>query len=160
MTRQFSSFLEAGMYVGTVLAAEVMRQHKALDRGAAVIQKEAKAIIGNYQDAEPPFAPWAELADSTKEDRLRQGYTENDPLLRSGELRDSVERKVLDESHAAVGSDSDVAVYQELGTATIPPRSFLGMAAVRKGEQVAQIIGEGVTQALVGQKVFGGSIDL
>jgi hypothetical protein len=158
--RSFTSFLEAGIYVGTVLAAAVEEQHAALDHAAAVVQKEAKAIVGNYQDGAGPFAPWAELADSTKDDRVRQGFTENDPELRTGDLRDGIERRVLDGHTAVVGSDSDVMVYQELGTAKMPPRSMLGIAAVHKGEHVANILGEGVARALVGKKVVDGSIDL
>jgi hypothetical protein len=158
--RTFNSFLDAGIYVGTVLAAEVELLHAPLDKAAKVVQTEAKAIIGHYQNAAGPFAPWAQLAPATMDDRASKGFPEDEPLLRTGELRDSVERRVLDGSTAAVGSDSDVAVWQELGTAKIPPRSFLGIAAVHKGEQAAKIIGEGVVQKLVGGKVFGGAIDL
>lgn len=158
--KEFSSFTEAAAFMVTVLAAKVTDQRHALDRAAAVVQKEAKAIVGNYQEGAGPFAPWAELADSTKEDRLRQGFSENDPELRTGGLRDGIEREVLDHAHAAVGSNDDVMVYQELGTATMPPRSMLGIAAVHKAERVANILGEGVTRALVGEKVHEGSIDL
>jgi hypothetical protein len=158
--REFASLLEAGIYVGTVLAAEVVNQARALDHAAAVVQTEAKAIIGHYQAAAGPFAPWAELADATKEQRVRLGFSENEPLLRTGEMRDSILRTVIDGSHAAVGSDNDKMVWQELGTPTIPPRSALGIAAIHKIPQVAHILGQGVTEALVGRKVFGGAIPL
>jgi phage gpG-like protein len=114
-----------------------------------VVEKEAKAEIGHYQGAAGPFSAWPELADATKEDRLKSGFSENDPLLRTGELRDSIEHTAgVDE--AVVGSNSDIAVYQELGTQHIPPRSFLGGAAVRKGEEVANILGRHVVKALAG----------
>ena len=126
----------------------------ALDAAAAAIEREAKQEIGTYQRSDMgPYEPWQELAQSTKADRVAQGYTENDPLLRSGELRDSIDR----ETHgleAVVGSDSDVMVWQEFGTRTIPPRPVLGLAAVRKHEEVLKIVGDGVMAELVG-KWFG-----
>lgn len=122
----------------------------ALDTAAAVIEHEAKREIGTYQRSDMgPYEAWPELAESTKAERVRQGYSENDPLLRSGELRDSISR----ETHgleAVVGSDSDVMVYQEFGTRTIPPRPVLGLAAVRSHEAVLKIVGDGVFAALVG----------
>lgn len=158
--KEFTSFLEAGIHFGTVVAVAVAEQHHALDRAAALVQKEAKAMIGEYQEGAGELVPWAELADATKDDRVKQGFPENEPLLRTGEMRESIERKVLDGSTAAVGSDNDKAVWQELGTPTIPPRSFLGIAAIRKGEDAARIVGEGISAALVGKKVFGGSMPL
>ena len=125
----------------------------ALDAAAASIEREAKAEIGTYQRSDMgPFQPWAELKDATKQERVRLGFTENDPLLRTGELRDSISRKVhgLD---AVIGSDSDVMVYQELGTRTIPPRSVLGLAASRKTQDVLELFGESVEVAFLGGQI-------
>jgi phage gpG-like protein len=144
----------AGMTVA-VDAAET----KCLERAGQIVEKEAKREIGAYQDAAEPFAPWAELAQSTKDDRVRQGYSENEPLLRTGELRDSIEHCVVGHE-AHVGSDSEIAVYQELGTAHIPPRSFLGGALVRKTDDVVDILGESLVTALVGDDVFAGRLQL
>lgn len=148
--REFHSFGEAATHL---LTLHIERQQGAMDAAAAVVQKEAKAIIGTYQDAEPPFAAWAPLAESTKEDRVRQGYSEDDPLLRSGEMRDSIERLATHDM-AVVGSAEDKALYQELGTVKIPPRSFLGVAAIRKGEEVANLIGHSVVGMLVGDSAY------
>lgn len=130
---------------------------KALELAARVVEKEAKAEIGHYQAAAGDFAAWAELAPRTKAERVALGFTENDPLLRTGGLRDSigheVEMKGIASGEAVVGSTSDIAVYQELGTERIPPRSFLGGAAVRKSSKVAEICGAGVVKALVGEGV-------
>lgn len=128
--------------------------HKALERAARVIEREAKKEIGHYQDEAAPFVGWAELADRTKADRVAQGYPENEPLLRDGTLRDSIGH-VVQGHEAAIGSNSDIAVYQELGTGHIPPRSFLGGAAVRKETEVVKIIGEGAVIGLVGAEVVG-----
>jgi hypothetical protein len=136
---------------------------RALERAARVVEKEAKRSIGDYQNAAAPFAGWAELADSTKEDRVRQGYPENEPELRDGTMRDGIEHTVImhDVSGVAyVGSDSQILEWQELGTSKMPPRSILGGALVRKEEKVAELIGGSVYAALTGDQVHGGKIPL
>lgn len=155
----FASFGEFAEFLVAERIATVERNEYVMEKVAKVVEKEAKSLIGHYQPETPPFAGWAELADSTKADRVASGFSENDPLLRTGEMRDSIEHR-SDRNEAVIGSDSDIAVYQELGTEKIPPRSFLGMAAVNKGEEVAKMIGRGFVSALVGKDVFGGSIDL
>jgi phage gpG-like protein len=134
-------------------------QHEALEKAARLVEAEAKREIGHYQGQAGQFVHWAELADSTKADRVRQGYAENEPLLREGDLRDSIAH-VVRGNEAVIGSASEIAVYQELGTDKIPPRSFLGGALVRKSDQVAQILGEGAVKALVGPGVFQGRLPI
>ncbi len=124
-------------------------EHKALEHAAKLVADEARREVGTYQDAAGPFAAWPELADATKADRLRHGFSENDPLLRTGEMRDSIGHAIGDKE-AAIGSNNEKAVWQELGAAKIPPRSFLGGAAVRKAEDVARILGAAPVIALVG----------
>ena len=126
----------------------------AMDQGAKVIQDAARASLGHYQGGAGPFVSWAPLARRTNEDRSEQGYPEDEPLRRSGLLRDNIER-CSDPHEARVGvPDRDVvhpydnrtanigtiAVEQELGTATIPPRSFLGHAAFVPGEGAAGVV--------------------
>ena len=124
--------------------------HVGLEKAARVIEAEARAEIGNYQGAAAQFGAWPELAEATKADRRAQGFTENDPLLRTGELRDSIDH-VVGHNEAAIGSNSEIAVYQELGTSKIPPRSFLGGAAARKAERVAEILGHSAAAGLFGR---------
>ena len=141
-----------GGFIARLAAAAVAMesaQRSALERAAKVIEAEAKAEIGEYQGAAGPFAAWAPLADATKKDRVAQGYSEDDPLLRTGGLRDSISHAVA-RDEAVIGSNSEIAVYQELGTATIPPRSFLGGAAVRKTAEVVKILGSAPVAALLG----------
>src|SRR5690348_3170601 len=105
-----------------LVAATAMEhgEHAALEKAAVEVEKRAKDKIGEYQDAVGPFEKWRELADSTKADRVRKGFPENEPLLRTGEMRDSIEHKVADHE-AHIGSDNSIALYQELGTSRIPP---------------------------------------
>jgi phage gpG-like protein len=74
-----------------------------------------------------------------------------DPLLRTGELRDSISH-VVDGRRAVVGSDDPVAIYQETGTSRIPPRPFLSTAAVLVGEDAAKAIGAAVGNAVAGRR--------
>lgn len=131
----------------------------ALEQAARVVEREAKAEIGKYQTQAGPFAGWAELAQSTKDDRVRKGFSENEPGLRTGDMRDSIGHAV-GRNEAVVGSNDDKLVWFELGTSKQPPRSVLGIAAVHKGPEVARILGQGAVKSLVGQGVFGGRLPI
>jgi hypothetical protein len=78
-------------------------------------------------------------------------------LLETELMHDSIEYTVIKSDHEAeIGSNLDRAVFQELGTSKVPPRSFLGMAAVHKEAEVVKILGKGVHAAMTGgQKVIG-----
>lgn len=131
------------------LAVEIEQEvHEALHKVGEMVRDEAKDELGTYQGAAGPTAAWSPLAESTKADRVAKGYPEDEPLLRSGDLRDSITYEVEGDT-VSIGSDSDVAVYQELGTATIPPRSFLAGAAYRKEPEIVAEIGAAVEHKLL-----------
>lgn len=134
-------------------------EHEALERAAELLERRAKANLGTYQAGAGPFADWQELADRTKDDRVQQGFTENDPGERSGAMRDSIHH-VVGDREAVVGSDDPHMEYFELGTDTQPPRSDLGLAAVQTGPEIARIIGRGVVSGLVGRGVAGGRLPI
>jgi len=69
------------------------------------------------------------------------------PWLRSGGLLDSISHQAVG-AQAAVGSTSLVAVYQELGTRTDPPRPFLVPAAMAESEAAAGTVAESVVAAI------------
>jgi phage gpG-like protein len=141
----------------SIIEAVIIR--KALAHAAEAVEKRAKAKIGDYQGQAGPFMAWAELADFTKEDRIKKGFTENDPLLRTGELRDSITHSMsVDGLEAQIGSNLDIAVYQELGTDHIPPRSFLGSSANELAPKIVEMIGVQVTAVLAGKGVIGGAM--
>lgn len=132
-----------------VMAEEVLlAEHRALKAAAILVEAEAKSEFGVYQGQIGPFDKWDELADATKIDRVTQGYSENDPLLRSGELRDSIGH-ALDGLNAVVGSTSDVMVYQELGDEKLPPRPVLGPALLRKEREVVTLLGHYTATAML-----------
>ena len=142
------------------MTIEVEHETQAgLEEAARIIEREAKDAIGTYQDEAGQFVAWAELADATKDQRVALGYSENDPGLRSGAMRESVEHMV--EGHTAhIGSDDDNLVFFELGTVRQPPRSVLGGAAFRSGHEVAEVIGSHFVAALVGSEVINGSLPI
>ena len=93
----------------TELAEMDVAEHHALEEASVIVETEAKRVLGTYE------YEWPELADATKEDRIRQGYTENDPGLRSGEMRESIEHTVVSGHEAYVGSNDDNLVYFDIG---------------------------------------------
>lgn len=137
--------------------------HSGLEAAAQLVEATAKDNLGTYQPAAGPFAAWGELADSTKDQRVKQGYTENDPGLRNGDMRDSVEHTVIMDGfdgEAHIGSDQEKMVYFELGTSKQPPRSDLGSALVQKTDEVREILGGIIFGALIGKDVHQGGIPL
>jgi phage gpG-like protein len=159
MGYNFTSFLEAAVHCGEMALAVHEAEKLSLEKATKLLQKKAKEKFGEYQPEAGPFVAWAELAESTKQDRERQGYPDDEPLLRSGDLRDSVQREVHN-SEGFVGSNSDVAVYQELGTKNMPPRSTFGSTAAENMKVIVAIVGEGAVMALVGKQVFQGRIEI
>lgn len=146
--KEFSSIGGMIAHLAVMDAELVLSLHHALKKCAVSIESTAKAEIGQYQSAVAPFAGWVELADSTKTDRVSKGFTQNNPLLRSGELRDSISHEI-DALEAVVGSDSDIMVYQELGTERIPPRAVLGPAAIRNKNLIIRTLGHAAAEGLM-----------
>ena len=117
--------------------------------GAEIIRDEIKREMGVYQDEAGPFEAWQELARRTKRERVALGFTENDPLRRSGELAASVGER-SEGNRASIGSDDPVAVWQERGTERIPPRAAIGGSAFRKEHEVVDLIAARVVWAMRG----------
>lgn len=134
--------------------------HKGFEHVAKVVEAEAKKEIGNYQRGNNgPFVDWEELHDATKEDRSAKGFSENDPGLRTGGMRDSI-KHASDHEGAVVGSDDDKLVWFELGTSKQSPRSVLGVSVVHKEHDIKALLGGSVVTALIGHDVFHGEIPI
>jgi len=140
--KRFASFKEYREYLEHILLQYPKAKKVILETAGEEVEKNAKSKFGNYQEAIGPFDKWEELADSTKADRVRQGYSENEPLLREGDLRDSISRSV-EEDAVSVGSTSEIMVYQELGTKNIKhPRAAIGPAMFEKKARIQALCGE------------------
>ena len=82
-------------------------------------------------------------------DKAAHGFKTPAPLLRTGTLRDSIEYTVHG-NQGWVGSDNPVAVFQELGTSRIPPRSFLVSAAISSEDKIHRMVGASAVAVLSG----------
>ena len=95
----------------------------------AKAEEKAKAAIGTY------LFGWPQLAESTQADRSAKGYSPNEPLLRTGAMRDSLAHRAELSAEGAEGvvfSDDVKALWAELGTSRgEPPRPFLFQSLLR-----------------------------
>jgi HK97 gp10 family phage protein len=112
---------------------------KIIEEACKIVQKKAKAAIGKDHEIWPP------LAASTIADKQKHGYATPKPLLRSGELRDSIEYTVRG-NEGAVGTDKEYAPFLEFGTSKMPPRSFLVSSAISSKDKIRRMAA-GVTIA-------------
>jgi hypothetical protein len=123
-----------------------MIEHDMDALGPAIVRKacemvceEAKRVIGTYD------YDWPQLSPATLAHKFF-----NTPLLETGEMRDSIEWTAHGlEGH--VGSNSDKAVWQELGTRKIPPRSFLMGAAVHMEPEIHKMAARAVVAVMLGK---------
>lgn len=103
--------------------------YHATDTAGAIIEKDAKARIGYYQDAVGPYPAWAPLAESTELAKARMGAPPNAPLLATGEMFASIGHTMESIDKTVIGATDEKMVYHEYGTAKIPPRPVFGPAA-------------------------------
>ncbi|MCJ7926441.1 MAG: hypothetical protein MUW55_11010 [Pantoea vagans] len=109
------------------------------------IEETAREEIGEYQPAVGPFNAWSPLEEATKTARMRSGYSADEPLLRSGGLRYTIESEVIGLA-AIVGTKSEIGLWQEVGTDRVPPRPFIGPAYVRKIDPLMESIGLAISR--------------
>jgi phage gpG-like protein len=136
-----------GALLGGFVVEIEHQNREALKEVAKLVDKGAKEVIGTYDYG------WPQLAQSTQKQREYLGFEPNEPLLRTGEMRDTIQH-CSDHREARIGSNSDIAVYQEMGTSKIPPRSFLKETMVRKMPEIKKIIGERLVAAFTAPKLI------
>ena len=116
-------------------------------RAGAAVAKKARAQIGREHEE------WPALAAATVADKMRHGYKAPAPLLRSGELRDSISwtaQPTRDGAEVAIGSDLEVALWQEMGTSKIPPRSFLRSSLISMEPKIIKLAARMAASTLSG----------
>jgi phage gpG-like protein len=112
-------------------------------RACELVAAEAKRVLGTEG------YDWTPLAPATLAHKMQSGM-----LLETGKMRDSIEWQ----SHGcegAVGSNFDRAVFHELGTARIPPRSFLAGAAMAMEDKIHKMAARAVVAVLAGRGLHG-----
>ncbi len=109
--------------------------------------------IGQERPEWPPLTP-ATIAAKAHAGQLGR-VSPTDPLLATGELRDSYSATV-ENGTLIVGSSDPVAAYHEHGTARMPPRPVLAPIAAELAQpivrELGQTIAEAVAQALRSRK--------
>ncbi|WP_429956117.1 hypothetical protein ACQW08_04670 [Gluconobacter japonicus] len=132
--------------------------HRGVQDGADRIKVETQAQLGRYLDGPESGLPTAPLADSTIDDRIRKGFTPDDPGLRTGDMRDSYGTRVSEPAlrvHASIGSDDIKAVVFEMGRLEQanyqPPRPELSVAAHRNEDRVLKGVQKLFARALAGR---------
>ncbi|PHK92923.1 hypothetical protein CR162_21365 [Pseudoroseomonas rhizosphaerae] len=127
-------------------------QRRGLRQGAAMMAATAKGMHGEYQPSDRVSNAWAPLAPRTVAERTRRGFSPDEPLLRTGALRDSIGFSVQGDE-ALVGSTSPLAVHHEKGTARIPPRPVFSKTAVIHGRGAARLVGAHVAATMASMPV-------
>lgn len=141
MSRSFRSIGEFVAFMSRQVASLPAAQHAALAEGAEIIRLEAQSYPGSYQPG------WASLQPET----IAHKAAGDSPLRETGELADSYGAKVVDANHAAVGSDDEKAIWQELGTPRIPARPVLALAGATKETEAVKAIAHRIGGHLAGQ---------
>lgn len=137
--KNFNSFGDFGRYLERMLVEKPKLDKVLLETVGKHVEDNARKMFGHYQEASGPYGAWPQLAESTQKQRAAQGYSPNDPLFRTGELMNSISHSV-DKNNVVIGSNSEIMVYQELGTADIPPRPVLAPAMFQSRKFIKKAI--------------------
>jgi HK97 gp10 family phage protein len=157
-THEFTGLAEFALHLAERQVAVRAAAHRGLKRAALLVEREAKAEIGHYQDATGPFPAWAPLAQSTEASKAAKGYPEGAPLLATGEMRENISHEI-DGNEAAIGSPDEKMVYHEFGTSKMPPRPVFGPAVFRNQERIQRILGAALVSGLIDGEVNEGGGD-
>lgn len=123
-------------------------QHDGLERAAKLIERDARGQIGHYQAELGPFPAWAPLSGPYEDAKVRAGFKADSPLLRTGELRDSIGSSVSG-NQAVIGARDEKMVWHEFGTRTMPPRPVFGPAVLRNLQAVQELLGDALIDGLL-----------
>jgi hypothetical protein len=159
--RNFASIASFVEFLETRVEATRHAQKEGLNAAGAMLVHEARATIGEYQDAAGPFPAWPELSEATLyggvnevgyhyPGKVELGYSPPDnPLLRTGQMRASIEHEAS-EAQVIFGTNDPVAVFQEFGTEKMPARSFIGATMYRHAHEVTGLAVKFIMAAFCG----------
>lgn len=127
------------------LASNVLAEN--MNTKAQEMVEFARDMFGHYEHE----GNWPQLSPVTQADRERLGFPANEPLLRTGDLRDSYSYDLMVTPSVIflmVGSDDVRSIFHELGTAEMPPRPVLMPTAKAFEQEMEDALGEKVAKAL------------
>lgn len=131
--------------------------HAGLEKCAVKVQKTAEEEIGHYQSGIGPFPAWADLADSTEEQKAKMGYPSDAPLEASGAMGRSFSHSTSP-LETVIGSTDEKMVYHEFGTLKMPARPVLGPAILRNKEYIRRVLGMATVSGLIGGSAIHASL--
>ena len=141
MAMEFGSPSAFARYLAEMEVRLHEAKHEGLKKASEMLVHEIRDEIGHYQGPVHGLPGWAELSERTQEERVKVGFTPDDPLHRTGGLAASYEYEVH-EDHSTVGSPDPVAGWQENGTPDakfpIPPRPVVGGSLFRRADDIVK----------------------
>jgi hypothetical protein len=149
MAQMFTLGSFARFLVDEVIVNADTGRKEALEVMAKAIKSKARGVLGTHEYGWPPLEP----------ETIARKATGDSPLLETGEMRDSIDYTIIEPGkRAEVGSNSDIAVFMELGTERVPARSFLAQTGARHGKAAAELAGAIVAAAIADRRVLGGEL--
>lgn len=152
---EFKTFGDLANHLERVAKVMPKETAKALKKIGKHVEQTAKDKIGHIQQASGEFNAWADLADATQQVHIQAivdgeaapDATPNSALLLKGDLRAGIKHSVEKsgrEQTLTVGSESEIAFWQEMGTDKIPPRPAIGPAMSESEHMSRDLLGETV----------------
>lgn len=154
---EFKSLGALALHMASQEVALLASLHAGLEKCARKVEKTAQDEIGHYQTGIGPFPAWAELADSTEEQKSKNGYPAGAPLLASGEMQGSITH-TTHMLEAVIGSTDEKMVYHEFGTPKMPARPVMGPAILRNKEYIRRVLGMATVTGLIGGSAIHASL--
>lgn len=144
MFRRFESLGALAKHFENVATRLPSYEHVMLLEIGHRTAEHAKGKIGNYQPGWPPLAETTLQGFGRFPGKIQLGYAPPDnPLLRTGQMRDSIGSSVETPS-VEVGARDHKAIFHELGTSRMPARPFIGPAMIERMPANIAIIGTGI----------------
>jgi hypothetical protein len=146
--RAFSSIDAFVVFLRSRPAAVRAAQKDGAHEAGAFLVHEARELIGTEDETWPPLADVTILIK--EEMGLIGRVSSTDPLLRHGEMRASIESTTTPDE-VVLGTHDPVAMDQEFGTKSIPPRPFISLTMIRHGHEAAKLVYDHVMAAFCGE---------
>jgi len=91
------------------------------------VEVEQQTLVRFETKLDPEEKKWEAIADSTRKYLDKYFPQAKPPLLRTGELRDSVESQLKNSEAILIGSAKEYASYIQDGTKKMPARQIFGL---------------------------------
>jgi phage gpG-like protein len=150
--KEFENVLGFIEHLVKLEAATHVTMRHALSEVGALLEKDMREQIGDYQGKAGPYIAWAPLTPATEEIKARLGAPADAPLYRYGDLQKSFKHEV-DGDDVIVGSTDPVMVYHEFGTSRMPPRPVVGPALYKHRVRIQEILGRALVEGIIGGRL-------